>query len=181
MEPFRHLIEEAPVIETARLQLRPHRLEDFAACAAMWADPNVTRYIGGRPFTQEEVWARLLRYAGHWTLLGFGYWAVVEKATGEFIGEIGFADFQRDLNPPLTHPEAGWVLASRVHGQGYATEGIAAAIAWGDQNFKLSQTVCIIDPDNLPSIRIATKFGYREFHRPTYKGQPIILFARERL
>jgi len=50
-----------PPLETARLRLRGHRVEDFAACAAMWADPVVTRYIGGRPFTAEEVWTRLLR------------------------------------------------------------------------------------------------------------------------
>jgi RimJ/RimL family protein N-acetyltransferase len=64
---------DVPVIETQRLILRGHRLEDFDALAAMWADPHVARFIGGKPATQEESWARLLRYAGHWRLLGFGY------------------------------------------------------------------------------------------------------------
>ena len=61
----------------------------------MWADPEVTRYIGGRPFGVEEVWTRLLRYAGHWALLGYGYWAVIEKSSGRFVGEAGLADFHR--------------------------------------------------------------------------------------
>lgn len=56
-----------PAIETERLTLRGHRLEDFAESAAMWADPEVTRYISGRPFSAEEIWARLLRYVGHWS------------------------------------------------------------------------------------------------------------------
>ena len=53
----------APVIETQRTILRAHRLEDFDAYAAMWADPVVTRFIGGKPRTREESWMRFLRHA----------------------------------------------------------------------------------------------------------------------
>jgi hypothetical protein len=70
---------EAPVIETERLRLRGHRPEDFAVCTAMWADPVVTRYIGGKPLSEEDVWARTLRYLGHWAWLGFGYWVMEEN------------------------------------------------------------------------------------------------------
>ena len=48
----------------------------------MWADPAVTRFIGGRVFNREEVWARLLRYAGHWQWMGYGFWAIEEKESG---------------------------------------------------------------------------------------------------
>ncbi len=65
----------------------------------MWGVRIVTRHIGGRPFTAEESWSRLLRYAGHWYLLGFGYWAVVERGTNRFVGEVGFADFHRRHHP----------------------------------------------------------------------------------
>ena len=78
----------APPIETPRLSLRGHTIEDFADSAAMWGDPNVTRFIGGRPFSEEEVWSRLLRYAGHWALKGFGYWVVRERSSGRFVGEV---------------------------------------------------------------------------------------------
>src|SRR2546426_7424830 len=57
---------EVPVIETERLRLRGHRPEDFPDCAAMWADPVVTRYIGGKPLSEEEAWTRTLRCLGHW-------------------------------------------------------------------------------------------------------------------
>jgi RimJ/RimL family protein N-acetyltransferase len=170
---------EVPILETGRLRLRGHRLADFAACAAMWADPIVTRYVGGKPFSQEEVWTRLLRYVGHWALLGFGYWVIEEKATGEFVGELGFADFKRDIKPPLEDtPEAGWVLASRAHGKGYATEAVRAALAWGDEHFEPARTACIIHPENLVSIRVAQKCGYWEFQRTTYKDHAVILFER---
>jgi len=168
-----------PVLETDRLTLRGHRLDDFAACAAMWADPIVTRHIGGTPQTEEESWARLLRYVGHWTLLGFGFWVVEEKTTGKFAGEVGFADFKRGLDEPFKNsPEIGWALASEFHGRGYATEAVRAAIAWGDSNFGRHQTMCIIDAENRASIRVAEKCGYREARTAIYKQQPIIVFAR---
>jgi RimJ/RimL family protein N-acetyltransferase len=145
----------------------------------MWADPIVTRYIGGNPLAEEESWARLLRYVGHWALLGFGYWVVEEKATGSFAGEIGFADYKRNLEPSLKDtPEIGWVFASQSHGKGYATEAVRAAITWGDAHFGPSQTTCLIHPENYPSIRVAEKCGYREFQLTKYKGQPMMVFVR---
>jgi len=171
---------EVPDLETARLKLRGHRLDDFLHSAAMWADPNVTRYIGGKPLTEEEAWTKFLRYVGHWHFMGFGYWAVEEKATGAFVGELGFADYKRDLQPPLNGlPEIGWVLASPAHGKGYATEAVRAAVAWGDAHFHRARTACIIAPENLASIRVAAKCGYCGPQPATYKGKPTLLFVRE--
>jgi RimJ/RimL family protein N-acetyltransferase len=173
-------IETIPVIETDRLILRGHRVDDFADCLALWTDPEVTRFIGGRPSTQEEVWSRLLRYVGHWALLGFGYWVISEKETDRFMGEVGFANFRRVIEPSLDGmPEIGWALAPHSHGKGYATEAARAAIAWGEAHFGPVRTACIIAPENGPSIRVAEKCGYREFQRTTYKDQLTILFVRE--
>lgn len=170
---------QVPELETERLKLRGHRLDDYAASAAMWADPNVTRHIGGKPLSQEESWTKLLRYVGHWALLGFGYWVVEEKATGRFVGEIGFADYKRELEPSLhDKPEIGWVLAPASQDKGYATEAVRAAIRWGDANFGPAQTACIIYPENLPSIRVAEKCGYRQWRLTTYKGRPTLVFVR---
>lgn len=172
--------EKVPVLETCRLILRGHRLNDFAPCAAMWADPQVIRYIGGQPLTEEEVWSRLLRYVGHWAWMGFGYWVAEQKETGNLVGEIGFADYKRDLEPSLKGvPEIGWVLASRAHGRGYATEAVRAVVAWGDTHFSSARTVCIIAPENAASIRVAVKCGYRELKATSYKGQPTLMFVRE--
>lgn len=170
----------APVIETERLILRPHRFEDFKACYAMWADPVVTRFIGGKPASEQQTWARLLSYIGHWALMHFGYWAVMEKATQLYIGELGFADFKRELKPSITGiPEVGWALASHAHGKGYATEALQAVVAWGDANLNASQTVCIIDPANRQSIHVAQKLAYQEHERTTYREEPVILFSRK--
>ncbi len=170
---------EIPVLETERLILRGHRLEDFEACVAMWGDAGVTRFIGGKPFTREETWSRLLRYAGHWAHLGFGFWAIEEKASGAFMGELGFAEFKRDIKPSLEGmPEAGWALVAAAHGKGYATEALRAALAWGDKKFAGRTVCCIISPENAASIRVAEKCGFREFARTTYKGSPTVIFKR---
>jgi RimJ/RimL family protein N-acetyltransferase len=177
---YAHRAVEVPTLETGRLRLRAHRLEDFVHCAAMWADPEVNRYIGGTPHTEEESWARLLRYTGHWSLLGFGYWLVEEISSGSFIGEVGFADYKRELPALRGLPEIGWAFSTHARGKGYATEAVRVALTWGDAHFPSPRTACIIHPENLASIRVAEKCAYHEFHRTTYKSHPTIMFIRDR-
>ena len=179
-----------PTIETARLTLGGHTPADLRDAATMWADPEVTRHIGGRAFTEEEVWARLLRYAGMWSLLGFGYWVVRERDTGRFVGEVGLADYRREITPPLDGvPEVGWALATWSHGRGFATEAVSAALAWSDAHFAArrvagpsavpsSRTVCIIAAENAASIRVAAKCGYQPAAPASYRGQPITIYER---
>ncbi len=168
-----------PRLETSRLILRQHNPEDFEALHDMWREPAVYRYIIGRPSTREEAWSRLLRYAGHWTLLGYGYWVVEERATGDYIGEMGFADFHRDIDPPLDdRPELGWALKAAVHGKGYATEALRAITAWGDAHFVGKETAAIIAPENSASIRLAEKLGFVKKLETIYKGAPTLIFHR---
>jgi RimJ/RimL family protein N-acetyltransferase len=168
-----------PVVETARLTLRGHRLDDFEDSLAMWSDPVVTRFIGGKPSTEQQTWSRVIGYVGHWSLMGFGYWALEEKAGGSFVGELGFANFHRDIAASMKDvPELGWALASRFHGKGYATEAVRAAVAWGDVRFESARTVCLIDPDNVASVRVAQKCGYDVFERAVFNDQPTLFLAR---
>jgi RimJ/RimL family protein N-acetyltransferase len=173
------LAMDVPVIETERLILRGHRLDDFDALAAMWGDPVVARFIGGKSSTREESWARLLRYAGHWKLLGFGYWAVELKDGEQFVGDVGFANWQRDITPSLDGmPESGWVFTPGVHGRGVASEAAQAALGWMDMQFCGLTTTCIIGVENAASIRVAEKNGYREFTRAEFKGSQVVQFRR---
>ena len=171
--------ELVPLLETPRLRLRGHRADDYAALAAIWADPVVVRYIGGQPSTPQEAWMRLLRYPGLWSLLGYGYWAVEEKASGRCIGDIGYADFKRDITPSLDGmPELGWVLAADAHGKGYASEALAVVLAWGQSHFGEHRAVCIIAPENVASIRVASKAGFHPWCEAVYHGSPCLIFTR---
>lgn len=167
-----------PVLETERLRLRGHRRSDFDASAAMWGDARVTQFIGGKPSTREESWRRFLSYPGHWTIVGHGYWLIEDKAGGRFIGEGGFGSFKREIEPPFDAPEQGWALAPDAHGQGYASEATRAMLDWGEQHFARADFVCMIAPENAPSLRLAQRLGYREYARTDYKGAPSILLRR---
>jgi len=170
------------MIETERLRLRPHVAGDFAASWAMWSDPLVYRHILPAPSTEQQAWSRILGYAGHWALADFGYWAVEERSTGAFVGEIGFADFKRDITPSIRGlPEMGWVLAAAHHGKGYATEGVRAALSWADRHLAAARTVCLIGPENAASIHVAEKAGYVQTHRTTFNNAPTLMFERARI
>ncbi len=176
-------MSEIPVLETPRLIMRGHRADDFSRAAAIWADPAVTRFIG-HPSTWEESWARMMRYAGHWALMGYGFWAIVEKESGRLVGEGGFADFKRTIAWPGAvaegedEREGGWVLAPEFHGRGLATEAVQAATHWADQRFPGKQTICIIDPANMPSLAVAQRCGYAKIGTTQYKKKDIIVLAR---
>lgn len=93
--------------------------------------------IGGEPFSEPRTWARLLAYMGHWALMGFGYWVIEQKSSGDFVGEVGQADFQRDVAPAMKgSPKIGFALVPQFHGNGYATQSARAVLAWADAHLR---------------------------------------------
>jgi RimJ/RimL family protein N-acetyltransferase len=167
------------ILETRRTRMRPHRLEDYDKIHVLWSDPAVTAFIGGQPLTREETWFRFLRGLGHWHAFSCGFWLVEDRETGELLGEVGFADFKRAIEPSHSgQPEMGWVLSGKVHGKGYASETVTAALEWGKRNLTADKIFCIIDAKNTNSIRVAKRFGFRETARTTYKEKPIITYER---
>jgi RimJ/RimL family protein N-acetyltransferase len=153
-----------PVLETDRLVLRGFRSDDLDAITEMWAMPEIVRYIGGVPMTREQSWTRLLRQIGMWSVMGFGFWVITEKATGRVIGEAGFHEMRRAL------PE--------FQGKGYATEALNAMWAWIGANRPDMTITCIIDPRNAASIGLAERHGFREFARSPYQGSEVVLLRR---
>jgi RimJ/RimL family protein N-acetyltransferase len=168
------------MIETERLILRPPVLSDLEDIAALWAIPEVTQFISGAPSTRQDSWARLLRYIGHWAALGFGFFAVFDKADGRFLGEIGIADFKRDITPSLEgFAEAGWVFRPDAQGKGYAHEALQSALAWHDRRAPDLPVACIIAPENMASIRLAQKAGFKLAIKTLYKSEPTLVFHRK--
>ena len=169
------------VLASDRLILRPHEVRDFDDLARMWAEPEVVRYITGTPSTEEASWARLMKYIGHWQMLGFGYWAVILRDTGAYAGDVGFADYKRALKPSLDGvPEAGWVLSPEVHGRGVATEAVARIHAWADEHPTWHRTCCIFDPEHHVSQKVALRLGYRpEEALGLYNDMPTRIMYRD--
>ena len=169
------------MLNTDRLILRKHTVQDTDAIFQLATDPVVNQFIRGLPTSREEAWQRLLRYAGHWSLLGFGMFAVVERATGQLIGDVGLADFQRGLGDDFDGtPEAAWVFSGNAHGRGLALEAMAAALAWFDGQALSARSVCIIDPANAASIRLAGKLGFSHYGQACYRSKTIDKYERVR-
>ena len=166
-------------VETERLILRVPEMGDYRDYCALLADPEAFRFSERGPMSGEEVWTRLLRQVGHWSLAGYGLFAVQEKATGCIVGEVGFGDFRRGLGPRFdSAPEGGWTIAAGARGHGYATEAAEAALAWLDVRLGSRRTVCMIHTQNKASLRVAHKLGFRAFSEIDYRGYRAMLLER---
>lgn len=142
-------------LDTARLVLRPPRLDDLDAWSEMMADEPTTRFIGGvaeRPV----CWRQLMTMVGAWHVHGFAMFSVIEKATGHWIGRLG--PWRPEGWPGS---EIGWAIARRCWGRGYAVEGSIAATDWAFDTLGWTDVIHSIAPDNIQSQRVAEKLGSR--------------------
>jgi RimJ/RimL family protein N-acetyltransferase len=145
----------APRLETERLVLRPHRMEDFAPFAAFYAS-EAAGFIGG-PMDARAAWKVFGADVGGWELLGFGGLAIEDKATGAFAGQVGLSK-----PPHFPEREIGWLLVAGFEGRGYATEAARAARAFAYGTLGWDTAVSYVDPYNHRSIAVCRRLGCTE-------------------
>ncbi len=146
-----------PEISTERLRLRGLVASDLDAYAAMYADAEVMRFLeDGRPQPRSAAWRSMAGHLGHWALRGFGQWALVESATGEFVGRAGL--WSPEGWPGL---EVGWVLARPHWGRGLAREAAGAALTYAFEVIGAERVISVIAPGNDRSVRVAEGLGER--------------------
>lgn len=168
----------APTLRTERLILRPFRAEDHAPLLRIWSEPRTLRHFARGPLPGDEVWTKITRAVGHWHLMGYGYWAVIEKTGGALIGEVGFADFRRGIAALDSPYEAGWVIDPDRHGQGFGREAVLAAQDWLDRAFDRPRCQCLIAPGNDASLALARRAGYATDRLVVWRGGPSLLLER---
>jgi RimJ/RimL family protein N-acetyltransferase len=161
------------MLQTERLRLRAFSDGDLDAYAAMCADPEVMRYLSatGALLSREDAWRQMALFAGHWTLRGYGMWAVEERESGRFIGRVG-------LHRPEGWPdlELGWSLARAAWGKGYATEAARAAAAYAFGELRRTHLIHLILPGNTRSIRVAERLGAQPRGTATVRGVEQLLY-----
>ena len=167
----------APTLITTRLTIAPMALDHFEAHAAAWADPALTQFIGGNPRSRNESWGKFLQGAGLWSIMGYGYWSFLDRETGTYLGNGGLAQFERGIPELEGFPEAGWAFAPDAWGRGYATEAMAAILAWADEQ-GLPEIRCIIDPGNAASHKVAAKLGFAKFAESSDVMGELFVYAR---
>ncbi len=146
--------------DTPRLLLRQWRESDYAAFAAMAADPLVMQFLLPLP-TRADSDASADRARALIAKNGWGFWAVEHKASGEFIGFTG-------LNAPLAAlpfspcVEIGWRLARQAWGQGFATEAARGALQVGFDRLGFEEIVAFTAVGNLRSAAVMERLGMHE-------------------
>jgi RimJ/RimL family protein N-acetyltransferase len=165
--------EPAVTLETERLRLRMFRDDDLDAYARIVADPEVMRYLGdGQPLDRVGAWRQMAWILGHWSLRGYGLWAVEERATGQLVGRIGF------INPEgWPGFELGWALGREHWGKGYATEGARRALAYAFRELRRDHVISLIYPANTASIRVAERLGERLESRAQLFGHELLVYG----
>ncbi len=164
-----------PVLETERLILRSLREDDFPTYEKIAADPDVMRYLGGKTMNRTEAWRHMAFMVGHWQLRGYGYFALEDKATGEFIGRAGFTN-------PTGWPgfELGWTVVPWRQREGLASEAASRLLAFAWDDLGKDHVISLIHPDNTPSRRVAEKLGEAVEGETEVLGMPVLVYGMDR-
>ena len=168
------------IIDTSRLRLRLPETSDAEPMIEIHLDPEAIKNVllTGGPSPPGELrvaWQNIAMMIGHWHLRGYGQWVVVEKASGEVIGRVG-------LWNPEGWPgiELGWIIRRSRWGHGFATEAARAALEWAWDNIHTDHIISIIQPDSLPSIRVAEKIGERFERADSLNGASVHIYGVRR-
>ncbi len=144
-----------PVLETERLTLRPIALEDFPRWAEMMADAEAAKFLGGAQ-PAATAWRGFMTMAGAWSLTGVAMFSLIERETGRWVGRIG--PWQPEGWPGT---EVGWGLHPDAQGKGYGVEAATATIDYAFDVLGWTEVIHCIDPENVPSQRLAERIGSR--------------------
>ena len=154
-------------LQTERLILRRFTERDVDHLVALDGDAEVMRFInGGKPTSREEIENRVLPafFSYYDRYEGYGFWAAIERSTGEF---LGWFHFRPEEGASPHEPELGYRLRRSAWGRGYATEGSRALIRKGFTELGVQRVVASTMAVNAGSRRVMEKAGLRvvrEFH-----------------
>jgi ribosomal-protein-alanine N-acetyltransferase len=149
-------------ITTERLVLRVYEPDDVARLhEVLFGDPAVRRFTGG-PSTLEETRAIVARYIEAHARDGYSYWAVVERDSGDLVGEAGLKPLD-DLGPDV---ELGYAFAEPSWGRGYATEAARAILAEAFGPLGLPRVFATARPENAGSRHVLAKLGFKPADAP---------------
>ena len=140
-------------LETERLVLRVPQAGDFDRFAELIGDPVAARWIGGH-LPRSAAWRKFLQQPGAWVVQGFGMFSFIERGTGRWLGQGG--PWRPDGWPGN---EIGYMLHPDAWGQGYAVEGLTAAIDWALESLGWDEFIHCIAPDNTASQKVAQRLG----------------------
>lgn len=147
-------------LETDRLILRRFTAEDVALIVELDGDPEVKRYIdNGAPVDLDDLNETMEWWLQYYVRFeGYGFWAAIEKATGEF---IGWFHYRPGDGAGPREPELGYRLRHDAWGRGFGTEGSRALIDKGFREFGVERVYAQTMAVHIGSRRVMEKAGLR--------------------
>lgn len=171
-EAYSDQMIDARNLSSDRLNLPPLSIKHGSNLAAVYADPEVARYVGGDRLTPDAISSQVAAFAAEWDQRGYGQSAVIDRSTGEFLGRIGLHFW-----PGWDEVELGYILGRSAQGKGIAFEGASAWIDWARTSSGVARLIANIHPNNAPSIRLAQKLGFTfGRHDITPSGLPTLIY-----
>ena len=157
------------ILETERCYLREETAEDLDRLYEIYAGPGITDYLEPL-FPREEEEAYLEAYIDQvYRFYGYGMWMVCRKSDDVIIGRAGLE--YKDYGD-YTGLEMGYLIAAEEQGKGYATEVCAAIMDYAWENLDFSELNCVIEEENIPSVRLARRLGFCQIEQAQGPGKP---------
>ena len=165
-----------PSLDTARLRMRPPRLDDAQAMYGIMSGEDVLRYFPiGAELTVQRVEKRIQGQLDHWAERGYGIWMLETRDDGALVGNCGL-----QILPKAGVPEIDFLLGRTAWGKGFATEAAAEAIRWGFETHDFTVIAGIVHVDNEASKRVLRKLGMKLVDTAEWFGMPCEYLELER-
>ncbi len=163
------------ILETERLLLRRLLPDDLEPLFALYSDPETRRYFPEGTLTYTETKEELEWFLhGHPKRPELGLWATIYKETGKFIGRCGLLPWTID---GLDEVEVAYLIDKAYWRQGLGTEAAQAILDYGFERLALARLICLIDPENQASIRVAGNIGMAFEKEGQDEKGPFLLYS----
>lgn len=159
-------------VETERLLLRDIIQEDAEPMFLMDSDPEVHRYLGNEPVQHIDKIREIIGFIQHqYSTLGIGRWAVVEKATNQFVGWCGLKYITEPIyGSKVDYYDLGYRFNRNAWGKGFATESSRAVIQYAVDRMQLSELFAMAENGNAGSLHVLEKCGFKIIDQFEYDG-----------
>ncbi len=167
------------ILTTSRLRLEPFADEHLADMNAMNSDPEVMRYLSGKPETLDETRAIIDRVKARWIEIGYSWWALIDRDSGRFVGAGCLQNLRREATPlpdPDCPLEIGWRLRRDAQGRGLATEAATAIVDFAFDVRAADELLAVCDPDNTASASVMARLGMQPLGLQHWYGKDLTTY-----
>jgi ribosomal-protein-alanine N-acetyltransferase len=157
-------------IETEKFILREFLETDVQGIYALDSDPEVHKYLGNKPITSmDAALATIQHVRKQYEENGIGRWAIIDKASNEFMGWAGLK-YEQNLRTNFNYYDIGYRLLRKYWGKGIASEAAKVSLEYGFNQLNLNEIFAAAQVDNAASNKILTNIGLKFVETFEFRG-----------